>query len=1558
MILRFIYKLWRFLFRSVMLAVIIVVSAGVLLTLVLQLPSSKLYLKNEITSAFNSQFRGTLNIEEMEGFLPFTTTFRSGEIFSPGDSINPTIRFEEAAVYVSWWELLRRNLKINSFTLESPRIFLNAEENSTNIAIAFQQRGEAVRTRNPENTLRLLQRIDLFAPSLRILSGSAVIGEQLTLPGFLNLPSPFTLDELNLTLFLEIRESQIFADIPAFQASLPETPYGTVSILGQFYNDQEFLELNRFEITSDLFQADFSFEASPVNLRAEKLDEQFRNASYRAEITQSNFSPDWIRQFLPGFPPFENPLNLELISEGNADRFFVNKLQADTGTSSLLFSAEFYNLLNPEFSYQVSLDNIVISTETFAWIGNTYFRDSELLSPYELGTVRGSLSGNREELTTTFRAESGSGSIALNGRLGFADLFTYSLEMDVDTLDISPFMSDPLSKSIIQGRIRAEGQGTGENAAFESLIDLSRSSLLDIGFDSFVARLNYTDQNLLFDIHGNDSSFTVSAGGRYSSGGVQPQLIAEGEVTGFDIRTLWREFQAEKTRFNSSFSLNISGNDFSDLTGRASFDIGESMIDGEILPSHQFYADIVNRAGGGRQLRITSSFLDAEATGDLDQTKIEAAYRYWSNLLVSKVKDEILFTPDLLKNSLALDHERERQITPVSLTLQFNVKDLSLLRRYLPDLPDLQSSANATVEFSANRDQLVITGNYSDTLFRYGDVGGTQINSAFTGIFRSDRRLREFSTLDLQVSAESADIKGEALKNSYMNLSLRNDQIEIQQFLSRMNQDLSFESHLKAFLKEEEVTISIDLFSLSGNSYQWKQSGSPSLIYAADKSITVHDFLLQSGEEVVEINGIFSDDPAEAVNYSIRNLNLRTISDLIEGRVRFSGTLNGEFATRTLGLTPAIDGKIQIEEARLMERLIGDVRLRSQFNAEEEQFDTQIEILTDPERYPAYLAENDGIGQNISLDGYFKLPGNVTEDELDLVYFDADFREIDMWIVTVIIPNIIREMEGNASGRGYFRAGQNYIDFDSHFRVDEAVGIPQFTNVEYGLDGNIRFSYDQGVVLSDVRLRDGRNGTGLLYGQIDLHQFQSLTTIDLTMDLNNLHFMNNTFDPDIPFYGSIFGTGQAQITGASTSPLLRTTRPLSISSDSRISIPLQPDVEIEQDRRFIRFVESFDDLSWSSLLPGSERINGNGEENETLTFLQLFTMDLQFQANDPVNVRLIFDPVTNDILSTSGTGQVRILLEDQDVSMFGRFNIDGGNYQFVSGDVFTRRFSLEEGGTISWSGDLIDAALNVTAVYRARPNVSTLLSGSGSGGFIDPSQRIPVELVLQIGGTITSVENEFFFRLPTGVEGTADPTIASQISNLNQNEDEKLIQATSILLSGNFIPSSQAQGLGITEGLSGTAVVVNPLLTSQVINPLLSNQINSLLRSDITFDIDVNLTTANEVDLGVALRLFDDRIVLRREGQITGEQSDIGDLGATYRINRTFSVNAFHRQDPTLSYTSGLETRQSQEMNGLGIEARVQFNRWTDLKKRIFGAFRSLFGIRNEDQTEGSIAEI
>ena len=105
---------------------------------------------------------------------------------------------------------------------------------------------------------------------------------------------------------------------------------------------------------------------------------------------------------------------------------------------------------------------------------------------------------------------------------------------------------------------------------------------------------------------------------------------------------------------------------------------------------------------------------------------------------------------------------------------------------------------------------------------------------------------------------------------------------------------------------------------------------------------------------------------------------------------------------------------------------------------------------------------------------------------------------------------------------------------------------------------------------------------------------------------------------------------------------------------------------------------------------------------EERTFTERFTLDLQFESQIPMTVELIFDPITGDQISANGLGNIRIQLQDETFSVFGQFDIQDGEYNFVSGDIFTRTFELIPGGILRWDGDPIDAKLNVQALYEGR----------------------------------------------------------------------------------------------------------------------------------------------------------------------------------------------------------------------------------------------------------------
>jgi hypothetical protein len=1559
LLLRWIYNVWNFLlkFLSYLLLTVLLISA--LALGVLQLPVSKSYISGQFVNAFNDQYAGDVTIGSLEGFIPFRTQLNDVDFFLPDSSGSLSnapekpLSVDELFLSLDVWQLIRGNISITELDLRSPDLFLERNETGVNIVSIFTRLSPSENSGQASN---FITNFSIFAPQISIFEGSVEVDSSINSRANLTLPDPLIFTNLDASFFVESLERQQFIEINSFTATSNIVDFNDLSLNAQLFTNGVSLELNGFDFRSESAALQLSAEASPVDLFENDIEGQLLNASYLLNFDRVRLGAGILDRFESPYLQINQALEFSGNINGDLDSLYVDNLQLINGESYLIADGILTDLRNDQLTFDFSLSNLVLNPDNLRPFLTESQQNTFQIERYGSTIIQGDLSGTLSSLQAQFDLETDLGNAALDADFEFEGEQNFSLIADLDSLDISPILKDSSGTSVLMGRITANGLGYDQSASVETSLRLGGSKIKTHDFQALNTSITYLNTAGEYTISVINNQTEGSATGTFALGDVN-QFSIEALAEELDITEYFPNLPYETAKFNGKFRASGEGSEFNDLAGIVTIEINEAVINSDTLRFHQFYADIDNPAPDQpRQLRITSSFLDINASGTLYPDQLAGATRYWYNYFAERINDELFFDHKLSKITLPKRFANTPFEETADLSIELTSRDLRLLKVYFPDMPSIESSAEMNLNINASRDRLSISSTIFDDSLKVSRSGFNDVGMSLTGNFRYGDKLKNGSAVDFQLNSPNMTINDQYnVTGASLNMSLRDSLVTMRQQIDGALENLFYLGETTTAWYQDELSTTIDTLSIGSSQYAWYSNGSPGITYRRNGSLTFNEFFVESNEDYFEVDGTFSKSFEDSVVYNIRNFNLGRVSDLIGGRIQFEGLVNGEFTTRTLGQVPSIQGDLSVENGRINDRVVGDVSLQSRFNSEENRFDTELRLYADPDKYSDYLERNNGIGNDLYFEGYFKTPeqGN-TGDDGNLVYFDADLREIDMWIVTFIVPNIISEMEGSAEGSGFFVVDSTGYDFEANFDVGEVYGVPTFTNVPYTLGGELTFNRADGLLFDEIRMDDGRGGSGIFSGQVDLDDFGPMNYLDLRMELNDLRFMNNIQDPNVPFYADLSGSGTAVLDGTSQSPSLRSVTPIILSSSSDISIPLLEETELQQDRRFIQFVDSFDELRPMQIGTSQNRSSSEGEEGEVdLSFLELFSMNLQFIANDPVQVQLIFDPVTNDILSATGTGQIRLILDDQDLSMFGRFNISDGEYQFVAGDIFTRRFDIQDGGTISWQGDLTEANLDVTASYRARPDISTLIPTGAS------FQRIPIELILQIGGTISQIENDFYFQLPSGIEGTQDPTIAAQINRLNQNEEEKVLQAFGILFTGNFVPSNELQNPEFGN-VTGTNILVNPLVSSQIISPLLSNQINSLLRSDITFDVDFNLNAFNEVDLGVALRLFNDRIVLRREGQITGE-SEIGDLGATYRINQIFSVTAFHRQDITLSNRSETESRQTQEMNGMGVEAQFQFNTWQNLKNRIITSIRKLFGLKQKKpevtEDSGSLAE-
>ena len=1576
MFLRWLHKSWKYFWGIVIaLLIVIVVLGGIALGL-LQLDVTQNYLADRLEKRVESTYHAELSIGEIEGFLPFSLSMRNvhlSEVDSagPADTLASVDRLQSR---IDVWGLLQNRISITGFTLERPRIWIRTDEEGNRTFLRPRDKTAPNGAGEEDSGRPWFERVEIVAPAMEISNGMltvAPVGAKAVEDGS---AEGYSLRNLNATFFVDWSDRQRYLDIEAFKAETRNLGIGNISFSGQVYSDNRFLEFNSFYFNMGDSRFILNGEVDGVNLLRPRFNEQLMAARYDLRIQSERLYPGDLHDFVRGVPESEGPFTFDIEANGTADSLRLDYASVGLGESVISMNGSLKNLLDRNaLSYDLSLDELVLREQdvrkVVASLETQQYRLLESLS------ARGKVAGSIDSVSVDVALDGMAGRLDVRGYSQLAAPYRYEGSLNGVNMNlgyVAPAQFDTTDMSFGaklsgSGRSLEEAAANLQAAVYDSHLDHLRIDRLEVSSD-------LSDGKLTADYEYRSGGESFAGSGSLALREAESALSLQGNAENIDLsRFAGSDSAVAATSLNFDYSIELQDLEPDRVYGRANLDIRPSVIGGDSVRGHQLYMDLNDADEQNRTFRLTSSLLDMNITGDIIPTRILEQARFWGPYLNHQFRAEVLMDTTAAP-SVPGSVPRQSVVLEGDLT----AKDLGLIRRYIPSFPVV--TTDSEISFSANTDgrRLLLSAVMQADTLQYNAMKFGDSRTQMTASFRNDRSFKEFSTVDLEANVSSLNTPGVNMDSLGIDLAVKQDSVYFTQQVGSISENARFRMDVRSALGDSAITVSIREFFLGNEEYAWIDEGQPSFTYRRNGSVEFNDFSFQNREEYFRLQGTMSKNRSDSLTYVLRNISLNRISDLVKGKIDFAGVLNGTLVTRSLTSQPTIQGQLGVNRLRLNDRLVGDLSFNSRYNPEKDRFDTSIDIITDSTKYEEYLADNDGLGQNIRLDGYFLTPDpQVRQDSL--FHFDAEFNQIDMWVIPLIVNNIFMEMEGQASGEGYISGNFSDFDFHADFQTQNVFAKPRFVNTNFFINGPVTLDRQQGVVLDSLDIMDTKGGTGTVWGTIDLNDFKPITYLDLTLDMNQLQFLNNEMDPDVPFYGNVSGSGVVRLTGSNNDLYMRTVDPVRITSNSEVSIPLLEETELNETGKFIRFVDSFEQPERALPEDGGtvnrEQLNEEQLEQaiREMTFSERFDLDLQFEAPQNVTVRLVFDPVTGEILTAQGTGQLRINMQDQDVQMFGRYNINSGNYQFVTGEIISRRLELEPGGTIVWEGPPDNARLDISAIYGARPNIATLTSETAlesqnqNGG-----QQVPVELIVEINGTLNSVENNYYFRLPSSLDLSSNSTLSYTINQINRDEQQKLLQATSILFTGQFIPT---QGAGsptasLSQSLTRGSTVLNPLLSNQVISPLLSNQINALLNSDVSrLDVDFNLNAYNEVDLGIALRLYNDRLILRREGQITGggPQSTlgdrIGDLNATYRIRRGLSLTAFHRQDHVLNNLGGTGSGAGDvtpSVDGIGLESQIQFNSWKELLGRVKDTFNRIFGTKkkNEDEKEQKTTDV
>ncbi|MDE6007195.1 MAG: translocation/assembly module TamB [Muribaculaceae bacterium] len=670
----------------------------------------------------------------------------------------------------------------------------------------------------------------------------------------------------------------------------------------------------------------------------------------------------------------------------------------------------------------------------------------------------------------------------------------------------------------------------------------------------------------------------------------------------------------------------------------------------------------------------------------------------------------------------------------------------------------------------------------------------------------------------------------------------------------------------------------------------------PASLSYQDKTLDINNLTVSEGHRSININGTASAAPDDEIAVVLNDIDLAYIFDLLNiNFVDFGGNATGiAKVSSAFSKTPmAFTDGLFVRNLAYNDCVLGDAHLES-------HWDNNLKMVA----INADIHGEKDSGASVKGGVY------VTRDSLS---FNFGAKHVNMKLLQPFMSAFTSSVEGHASGNIKLFGTFSDIDLVGAAHADDISMLVDYTNVRYFGSDSV-FFYPGKIVIPHIELQDKFGGSCMFQGTVT-HKFLKDASFDFKMTGARKLL---AYDTDSKFnnkwFGRVFTNGNASLKGGPGFVALNLN--LSTAPDSEFTLVLDETQEAA-DYTFLTFSdrrkealqaldvsESFED---KFKMPGGEDKSGS----------DVFSLGMSLDITPDVKMVIVMDPKAGDKITAHGAGGLQLNYNTQSdaLSIYGKYTLAKGWYNFSLQDLILKNFKIESGSSISFNGDPLRGVLDITAAYRVNTNLKDLDNSFAS----DPDLNrtvIPVDALLKVNGDISAPEINFDLSLPTV---TSD--VERKVRSIISTEDMLNRQVIYLLALNRFYAPEY---MGVEQG-GEIASVASSTLSSQV-----QNIIGSLTDKFVvapSFKSEKSDLSDMEVDLALSSSFFDNRLLLNGNlgyrDKSTSQTTFVGDFDLEYLLSRDgkFRLKAYnHFNDASYYLRSALTTQ------GIGVIYRKEFD--------------------------------
>ena len=725
-------------------------------------------------------------------------------------------------------------------------------------------------------------------------------------------------------------------------------------------------------------------------------------------------------------------------------------------------------------------------------------------------------------------------------------------------------------------------------------------------------------------------------------------------------------------------------------------------------------------------------------------------------------------------------------------------------------------------------------------------------------------------------------------------------------------------------------------FSLHQDYFQVKLKQSNLRLYNEDWVIN-DDNYIRFGNDFIDTKNLFltsgkrkivlKSEGKRGLILNLTDFQLNKVNSLVDDdRFVFDGVFDIEASIEDIFKTKNIHVSASMDTLMLNKMDWGTVRI-----------DADIIDLDSPIKGIVNITKGD---QQLIAKGFYTLPNTYYEGEK--MSYPGNYLNIDLFvnrypllIAKYLIGEGVSDVDGKFDAKTTIYGYTNKPGIKGDLRIyDAKIKIDYLNTTYYIKDEKAKISSTK-FDATGAKLYDELGNVAYVTGGITHNHFMDFG-VNCRMKSPRVLMLNTTKKENPLYYGTGIGSVDANFTGSFNQTNIEITA--KTAKGTKLSIP----VSTSQSATGVTFLKYVPQNQVKKDTTNRVRLNG-------------INFEMALSMTEDAEAKIIFDEKSGDIIKGRGNGDVKInVTRTGDFTMYGGYTFNDGEYLFTIPQLFVNKpFKLREGGTLRWTGNPLDAQIEIEAEYSglsaATFNLLTPEDLQQSTLLKAEARKLAnIDLGMQMKGKLLKPDISFKINFPN-LTGDLQTIVNNRMRVVSQDQNELNRQVFGLVVMGSFLPSSG----GFQNQNSYVNTAFNTL--SGFVSNQLANYVNDILKDVIKengivsgVDIDLNYQRSqdsdggnesfrsNQVQFKPRFNLFNDKLAV--DVGVVGGQTTFGNTGPQNYINGDFSVEYALTADRKLkirAYNRGvIDINGSRNRTGLGFVWRKEFDTFKGLFKK------------------------